>query len=282
MDADKRHQLKQNELAEALTRLRDFNDPRFIYAVVALVAIGLGVLGYYGWQYSRRHALEQGWQRLASTTSGLATDDETRLASAQDELRSMIQDTKDPALAGYARLELATSRITQAFRQPTQRKAAFEEAATLLEQIRRDPQCPPLLDAAATFALASTYESLDQFDKAKELYQTLIDEQRYQGFAYKNVAAERLSNIDKLKAPVAFVPGTPPPPASQPEVAGPPITLSTDGPQPIVITPVPVQAVPIPSEPGAAAPPAPVPPPAEPAPTEPPPATPEQSPSPAP
>lgn len=266
MDADKRHQLKQNELAEALARLRNFNDPRFIYGIVALVAIGLGVLAWYGWQYSRRHALEQGWQRLSLASAGLASNDTNRVTAAQEDLRSMIADTKHAGLAGYARLELAASRIAQAFRQPAQRPAAFEDAASLLEQIRATPESPRTLQAAATFALASTYESLRRFDKAKELYKILTDEPQYQAFAYKTLAEDRLSSLDTLLKPVTFEPGTPPQPTTQATNA--PIRLEPTS-QPTLQ--VPIQLTPTDSPLETAAPPAPTTP-AEQPPEQPPPA----------
>lgn len=276
MDADKRHQLKQNELAEALAKLRDFSDPRFIYALVAVAAIGLGVLAWYGWQYSRRHALEQGWQRLNVAAGALFSDDANRLASAQEDLRAMIADTKDQGLAGYARLELATSRISQAFRQPAQRREAFEDAANLLDQILREPQSPLSLRAAANFALASTHESLRQFDKAREFYKVLVDDPQYAAFAYKPLAEDRLANLDKLTSTVAFEQGLPPAPATQPQATAVPLQVGQPPAQMVPVQPVAPQPAPAGGEPQ----PAPQTPPGEPTPTPAPAPEPEPSPTP--
>ena len=216
MDADKRHQLKQNELAEALAKLRDFNDPRFRYLLAAVGVVVVVVLAWYGWRYTHRQALERGWQRLSTSAAALLSQDSGRIVGAEKDLRDLMQESSDPGLTGYARLELATAKMRQAFTDPTQRTIAFEDARTLLEQIRSTPQTPPMLQAGATFALASACESLREFDKARALYKSLIDDTRFQGFAYGKLAEERLKTLDALSERVAFTQGEPPAPASQP------------------------------------------------------------------
>jgi predicted negative regulator of RcsB-dependent stress response len=225
MDADVRHQLKTNELALALARLRELRDPKSLLTLAALLVVVAAVVGWFVWKYSREHSLEQGWARLAKISSSLLTDDPVAVIGAQSDLRAMIQQTSDPRLVGYARLRLARSRIDQAFNQPTQRQEALEEAADLLRQVLSDPQTPPLLHAPASFLLATAYESLRQMDKAREQYEALTTEERYAGSPYRGLAAARLDSMAALETPVVFEPGNPPAP-TQPATSPTPVELT--------------------------------------------------------
>ncbi len=269
MKADERHQLKQNELAEALGQLRDWNSPttRYTLLVLALVAIAFGA--WRVWAYHQRHTLEQGWQRLGSIEMALAGKDEAAVAGAVSDLRALLQETTDPGLVGYARLRLARERIQEAFSKPDERQAAFGEAVQLLEQIVRGPNTPASLEAAASFALGSTYECLatvepasrpSELDKAAELYQRITQEPRFKGTPYPTLAADRLKTMAALKMAIGFTAGPAPGGASQPEA------LPMQGMQ--KLTPAEIQAIMNRQQPGTPAP-GPVGPPAPP-PTEPP------------
>ena len=212
MDADTRHQLKQNELADALGRLRDLRDPRFLAALAVLVVVGLAILGWKAWNYSQRLALEQASQRLGALQEALNSQDAPRIARARDDLRTLIDSTRNADMAAAARLLLARSRYDEAMSSAAQRPAGFEEAATQLEQLLAQPAVSPMLRAAATYLLANTYESLRRVDAAKELWQQLARDALYAGTPYQSLAEEKLLSIDELSAPVAFVPGSPPPP----------------------------------------------------------------------
>lgn len=213
MDADTRHQLKQNELVEALGKLRGLkDDPKTFYTLIAVAVVIVAVVVWLGWRYSREHALQQGWQRLATISTGLAVGDETQVAGAEQDLRAMIAEASDPGLAGYARLRLARSRVDRAMAQPEGREAALQEARDLLEQIRSDPATRPMLDAAAAFLLATTCESLREIDRAREVYESLTQDTRYAGSPYVELARWRLEDIDTLTVRVAFAPGHPPQP----------------------------------------------------------------------
>jgi uncharacterized protein (UPF0147 family) len=220
MKADERHQLKQNELAEALAQLRDWNSPttRYTLLVLALVAIAFGA--WRVWAYHQRHTLEQGWQRLGTIEMTLSGKDQAAAAGAASELRALIQETSDPGLQGYARLRLARERVQEAFSKPEERQAAFAEAVQILEQIIHGPNTPASLEAAASFALGSTHECLatvepasrqSQLDKAAELYQKITQEPRFKGTPYPTLAAERLKTMATLlKTAIAFTAGPAP------------------------------------------------------------------------
>jgi tetratricopeptide (TPR) repeat protein len=222
MDPSTRHQLKQNELAEALGRLRHLDSPAARYGLAALVVLLLLVLGWKGWRYMQQRALEQHWQRLSDIGAILDKPDSPDQAGAADkpkaleDLRALIRETSDPALGGYARIRLARARCDAGINDTTQQPAAIEEAVDVLRQVTGNQNTPPLVAAEAWFALANTYESLRQFDQAAQAYKTLTsNEKLYAGSPYVMLAATRLATLDKLRTPVAFEQGEPPPPPSQ-------------------------------------------------------------------
>ncbi|MCK4342273.1 MAG: tetratricopeptide repeat protein, partial [Phycisphaerae bacterium] len=220
MDADTRHQLKQNELAEALEKLRDLNNPTTRYTIALVLVVIVFFASWKGWSYSRQHALEQTSQRLGELETILAGSDKTKVDGAINDLRTLIQETSHPALAGFARLLLARALSDQALAQPERRQEALGEAVAVLEEIVGSDGIPPMVEAAATYALATTYESLREFDQAAALYDRLLTDPRFKGSPYVLGAAphfpwaadyvpgakERLENLEDLKTPIKFEP----------------------------------------------------------------------------
>ena len=285
MDADTRHQLKSNELAEMLTSLKDLKKPQYLYPGILVLVILVAVVAWYGWRYTQRVAAEQDWQRLERIAAGLGSGDPTAVSGAQSELRALLQENVQPTVRGYARIELARSRIEQGLAEPTERPGAFEEAARVLEETLADPVAPEMQRAEATFLLASAYESLRQFDRAKELYQALMQEPRYAGSPYRGMAEKRLADLDTLSKPIAFLPGEapppPPPPAPTTQAVLSPSTMGPPAPPEEQLIPLtrspqgPPMGPPAPQPQSPPAPPAPQPTPQSPAPTPPPQPSPE-------
>jgi predicted negative regulator of RcsB-dependent stress response len=221
MDADTRHQLKTNELAEALNKLQNLRDPRLLYGLAVVGVVLVAVLAYFVWSYTQRRAAEAGWNSLNEIGTRLMSADAAEVLKAESDLRAFIDSTSDTGLAGYGRLRLAHSRFVQAMEHPEQRPAGFEEAKQLLENARADAAETPLLDSAVTFLLASTYESLGQPEEARKLYEMMKTEPRYAG-PYRELADARLETMDTAAANVVLAAGSPPagsePAAAQPNL----------------------------------------------------------------
>lgn len=288
MDADTRHQLKHNELADALRRLRDLNNPQTRYMLLALAALLVLVLGWRGWRYSREQALESASQRLARAETSLQGDAAARAAGIA-EVRALIAEVSHPGLLAAARLQLARGLVNEAHDTPERRAAALTEAATAYEQVVNAPDSAAPFAAAARFGLASTFESLAAvendpalLEKARAAYEALLDDPRAIGSPFVQAAKDRLASLDKLDLTIAFAAGEPPTPLPQGDPAAQPIQLTPEeiqellGQRPVQPAPLPGGAlperVPIPPEgstPPPAAEPAEAPAPDSPAPAEP-------------
>ncbi len=210
MDAETRHQLKQNELAEVLGKLRTLDDKRITYALIAIIA----VLGLYAafrlWSYSAQAAVSRSWQQLSEVRSRLGK--ETPDVSAVTDLRKLIDNSPDVSLKGYARLLLAGELNRTALADTVRRNDLLNDAAGQLKAVIDGASGAPALQAVAMFALASTHESQRKFDDAKALYQKLTTEAAYAGSPFKTLAEQRLTDFDKLSRSPAFVEGDPPAP----------------------------------------------------------------------
>lgn len=229
MDATKRHQLKQNELAEALARLRHLDSPATRFGLLALAVVLAVIGGWKLWGYRRAHTIFQEWQRYAALDARLPPASPQPDGATVDELSGLAADASTPALAAAARLRLARYHIDQAERNPDRRGEELRRAATLLEQTVGQPDTPASLAAAARFALATAYESLRELDKARATYQSLVDErERYAGSPVIDLADRRLQTLGELAAAVELRPGEPPPPPP-PVVDGPPAPPAAAG-----------------------------------------------------
>jgi predicted negative regulator of RcsB-dependent stress response len=210
MDAQTRHQLKQNELAEALDKMRDWDNPTTRYTLVGVLAIVVIFGGWNLWSWSREQSLAQDWQRFGQIQNDLNSAEVTTADSAINDLRSLISDTGQPALEAAARLRLGRVLVDQAFVEPEQREAKLNEAIEVLEAVRSAGSTPPSIGSPARFLLATAYESAGKFDQASGIYEELKGEARFTGSPYVRLAERRLEDIDEVSRPVAMAAGTNP------------------------------------------------------------------------
>jgi predicted negative regulator of RcsB-dependent stress response len=259
MDAKTRHELKQNELAEALERLRHFDNPTTRWTLL-IVAVALALAAAWMlWTYQRAHALEESWQNMALIQSKLSNPDPSTVAVARVDLEALVEDAAQPSVRNYGQLRLACAKIEEAIAQPSQREPLLREAVTLLEKLTTSGNGDPLLEAAARFALGTAYESLREPDRARAQYDALVSrEARFAGSPYLERSRTRLENMDEVTAQIQLLPGDPPPDVplegppdpslaeQQPLPA--PVRLNTRTPQPQA-EPVPAPSTPDAEEP---------------------------------
>jgi hypothetical protein len=208
MDAETRHQLKQNEFAEALSRLRDFTDARFWYCVIVIVIVAGGWAGYRLWRKQQATMLESNWNQLL----GIRMMDPGAVGESVNQLNALITDNSDPKLVAAARLRLGNALTLQALSDPVRRESLLREAVEVYAAIANAPDAPDSIAAGATYALGTAHESLREFDEARRTYEALGTEERFAETPFKEMAAQRLETLDELTVKVEFMPGQAPPP----------------------------------------------------------------------
>jgi tetratricopeptide (TPR) repeat protein len=249
MEAKERRQLKTNELAEALMKLREFGrDRQTQYWALGLAVVAVLFASYKLWGRMQEHQLASAWSRLSGASRQVFSGSPTAL----EELRTLIQKAPNPTVSANARIRLAAGLRQQAEQTPAQRTELLEEAATVLKPLLEDPQIAPPLVAAAAFSLATCYESLGRIDDAGQLYRMLSSEARFAGTVFPILAADRLSDLDELRVKLRFEPGEPPAAAAPPTTA-----FKPSEPKPQVTLPPELSAQATPSGPPEPAPPAP-------------------------
>lgn len=215
MDAETRHQLKTNELGEALAKLRSWNDPTTIRWLIGLVLVVAAVGGWKLWRSMSAASLDSAWGALFA----IDPQDEEKGAGAIPELRAIVDGATDARLALAARIRLARALLNEALNDPTKRAAAVKEAIEAVKPAAESDVLTPALRAAAMYLLATAYESGQQFDAAQALYRALSEDPRYAGLPFVDLAKKKLDDLDTVTVAVAFTPGLKPA-----DPAGPPPT----------------------------------------------------------
>jgi predicted negative regulator of RcsB-dependent stress response len=228
MDADTRHQLKQNEFAEALQRLRDFSDKRTLGWLAAILIVALGFAAYKVWVWRQQVHLVESCQMLINVVPADTSRGDAPLAT----LRELIADDPQPGLVALARLQLAQG--LEARGQEPDGAAKLAEAEKQYQAVIDMPAAPDQLKATATYRLGILYETTREFTKAREIYTSLSQNQQFTGSPFIEFAAARLEQLDKLITPIAFEPGLKPLPTTQPasQPVGPPLGPTLDSIQP--------------------------------------------------
>ncbi len=222
MDADTRHELKQNELAEALTKLRGrVKDEHVRLAILIVTLAVVAIIAVRYWRYSANRTVERGWSQLGAIEQSLSSDTDTDADAAITRLRALVGEASDPTLKGFAKLRLGNALRDQGMIQPQKRATYFAEATSTLQQVISENPQSAALCGAATFSLACVQESERKFDEARASYKKLVDEPRFDGSPFRIIAKSRLEDMDKYTGPVSFVPGEPPPPPPPPTLTPP-------------------------------------------------------------
>ncbi len=210
MDAQTRHQLKQNELAEALTRLRGVRfDSRMRLVLVGLAVVIVAIIAFRAWRSSAQRKLESQWGQISFTTLTAQGDED---GSNAEKLRGVISSTSDNALKACARVRLAAALRTQALNTPERRQELLNEAAGALKDVTSSNAAALPMRGAAMLSLAGVDEALNQFNEARELYTTLSTDPKFDGYPVRDVAADKLKTLDRVAKPVELVAGEAPVP----------------------------------------------------------------------
>ncbi len=208
MDADTRHQLKQNELAEAIQKLREL-DKSTVYLIVAILVIIVLFAAYRIWTWQSARAEAANWQSLVQMgqpATGASPD-------MLDGLRGIADGSTTSALSNAARLELAGALAAEATETSDPQKLT-EAAAVLQPLVDQHLQIPPAVGGPALYLLAGIQESQRDFDGARATYE-MLQSDHFAGSSLQVLVSAKLDSLDSLRTPIALQPGLPPQPQSE-------------------------------------------------------------------
>lgn len=257
MKAQRRHELKTNELVEWFADLPEFwrrNIRVIIY--LAIVAVAVVVAVYYK-RYAQRANVER--QRIAASrlVSGLArdkmqaaavasegADDSGRLLVAAASLEAVAQASKDDAVAALALIKRAEAlRAELHYRAVSlEREAAagqIAQARGCYERALRRAGANVTLAAMAKFGLGLCAEELGDFDQAEKIYTELAEGPKFEWTVFAVQAKQRLETMadyqekvffSQVAAPVEKVAQAPDIEIQQRDVSGEPVTGQSNEP----------------------------------------------------
>lgn len=167
----KKRELEQNELADAIDSYYDKIKPYISQIILVTVALVLGVVAFAFWTATNRSINEGQWEEYL---------DSTRFSDVRgmDEVASIYPD----APAGQFALMMAADNdhlrgVSNLVRDRDDYKDRLRKAIERYKKLTGDErQVDPFLKRRAIFALAHSYECLGEFDKAREMYQRLVDD----------------------------------------------------------------------------------------------------------
>lgn len=222
MDADRRHELKDNELAVALGQTRDYLDRHGKeIGIAALVILGIMAAVTFAMR-SRAAAVEDVWRRRGE----LKFDELETGKKALDTLEGLAREHSDPTFVMGALTDLGQKaiRLSEMVPLPPD-KELNERARKTFNELKSRFGSNPLALGASLLGLASAEENdfvlsgdLKHKEAAKALLDQVVKEAKLNGMPHQGVALDRLKLLDETftKVVVAPAPPPPPPPATDP------------------------------------------------------------------
>lgn len=227
MDAESRHDLKKNELAEMLSNFRFFTSDRGRFITLAILAVVVLFVGYRVWRWNSVRAGEESWSQIMAAVVPTSPDGTDGL----DALRQIVSSTADDTIRAWAEYRLGCGLLREANSDETKREQYLPECIEVLKRVSGASSTPPSIAAASEYGLANAYELQRDFEQAKITYQAIIDNEKYAGSPYQGLAGGRVDTVDDLNVTVTFTPGDPPaplpPPALSPVTSQPTTTTTT-------------------------------------------------------
>lgn len=167
--SQKKHELLQNELVDAIETNYDKIKPHMSKIVLVSTAIVLGVLAIVLWNYTQRMTAENQWADFLYST---------QLA----EIRGMEDVAKtfpDTAAGQYALIRVADYDYNRGAANIVSNRDDFtdkvKKAIERYDALASRAKVDPFVKRRAVFGLGHSYESLGEFEKARQNYQQLID-----------------------------------------------------------------------------------------------------------
>lgn len=244
MDSERRHQLRENDLAHGLTVTRDFFEQHSkqitVVAITAIVLFAVGSLVVR----SRANAHDDVWRQK----NDLKFDSRDEGLRSVDRLLTMVRDSSDRrfVLDGLAEAGRQSLKLAMEAPFPPDRELNGKAREAFEELLKRFPR-EPLPTGIALAGLATVEENdfvldrnLAHKEKAREHLTRLSTDSMFNGLPFQRIALDRLKRLDSLFVVTEFAPAPPPPPA---EVVAPTEVPIEGEAAPVKIEPVQVEPV---------------------------------------
>ena len=217
MDAERRHHLRENDLAHGLTVTRDFFEQHSKQiTVVAVTALALFAIGSFVVR-SRAESHQDIWRQKHE----LKYENAQQGLQSIDRLLALANETSDRRFTLDALAEAGRQALRLAKEAPfPPDRQLNERARTAFEELMRRYQHEPLAVGVALAGLATVEENafvldhnLAHKEKAREYLTRLSSEAQFAGLPFQRMALDRLKNIDGVFQVTEFAPPAP----SEPE-----------------------------------------------------------------
>lgn len=209
MKAERRHELKENDLAHLMDRCTAYmqeNGGRMALAVVG-VLVAIAVVGIV--VRSRSAALEDAWRARRALSF---TDLENGRRSLET-LNSLTETAGDSKFVMSALIDVGRNGLMLAEKTENHPDPELNETArTAFDRLLSEFPGNPLAVGAARCGLASVEGNAFALDgdlthkaKAKKHLQAILDEPKFASMPFFGMATERLNNIDRVFTVAHFV-----------------------------------------------------------------------------
>ncbi len=222
MKAERRQQLRTNELAQTLADLVEYcrNNSGVILGVAAAVVLVLS-LGAY-WYATQVSARTQGWEDFAG--SQMAGEGGTG-GFSRDKIREVaVKYKSQPVLASMAWLRYADASVMELRSgriPPAEVQKALSDAVSAYNSVLNHYPEQTISVAGARFGLANLAEMQGRFGEAKTQYEAVVSDSRFAEMPYKSLAVEAINRLAVISQPVVFVDTPTTEPSSRPVALSP-------------------------------------------------------------
>ncbi len=225
MKADRRHELKENDLAIALQNARDYVDVHGKQiGMGALVVLGVMAAVTFAIR-SRAAAVEDVWRRR----SQLSFESLETGKKSLETLEGITTELSDKSFVMGALMDQGREALRLAQQAPLPPDAELnQKAKRAFEELRSRFSDNPLALGAALSGLATVEENefvhdgdLAHKTKTLEYLNRIVQEPRLNGLPFQKMALDRIKNLDATftKVRVEAPPPLPPPPPVEPAEA---------------------------------------------------------------
>lgn len=225
MDAEHRHELKQNDLVEWITHFPEYARQNTMQMVGAVLII-LGVISWLFWPSMKGSVDNSKLDKQARVTSSLEQVSDGKLKIARGDmdaapdsllltastLETEANQTKDPVAKAFILIKRG-----EALRSDLHYRSGMQDGAVIASQMQEakaaydaailsatDQSGGITLVAMATYGLGLCAEEVGDFTKAEEIYKSIITNAEFEGTVFPTQAKSRISTLADSQAEVVF------------------------------------------------------------------------------